>query len=328
LSISTRLTRSSFRLSIFGFSGAPGVEANAALRDQRAALEWVRTNIAFFGGDPSRIVIIGQSAGGASADYWSFAWKKDPIVAGLIPMSGTSLGFLPNTKEYSQSLWYNVSQSIGCGGPNDNSSQVLSCVRSKNTSVILAAAAKAPPLTSLALAQATFHPTVDNITVFSNYEQLSASGAFARLPLLAGNNDHEDGWYRISGWGAKLNFTGAQWDLFTQRAFTCPNAYTTNYRVQHGVPTWRYRYFGDWDNVRLYNGSAGLGSKGSAAYHGVDLNMVFGTAEDVSGLQNTPSENATSRYMMGAWAAFARDPWKGLEGYGWPKYDPNGKQSI
>jgi carboxylesterase type B len=301
------------------------VEANAALRDQRAAVEWVRTNIASFGGDPSRIVIFGQSAGGASVDYWSFAWKKDPIVSGLIPMSGTSLGFLPNTKEYSRSLWFNVSQSIGCGGPNDSSSQVLSCVRSKNTSVILAAAAKVPPLPTLALTQATFHPTIDNITVFSDYEQLSARGEFASLPLLAGNNDHEDGWYRIAGWGAKLNFTDARWDQFTQRAFTCPNAYTTNYRVQHGVPTWRYRYFGDFDNLCLYNSTAGLGPKGSAAYHGVDMNMVFGTAEDVSGLRNTHSEYAVSRYMMGAWAAFARDPTKGLERYGWPKYNPNGK---
>ena len=47
----------SYRLGIFGFAGAPGVEKNAALRDHRAAVEWVRDNIAGFGGDPSRIVI-------------------------------------------------------------------------------------------------------------------------------------------------------------------------------------------------------------------------------------------------------------------------------
>lgn len=313
-----------YRLGIFGFSGAPGVEANAALRDQRAAVEWVRDNIAGFGGDASRIVIFGQSAGGASVDYWSFAWKKDPIVSGLIPMSGTSLSFLPNTKEYSQSLWYNVSQTIGCGGPNVNSNEVLSCVRSKNTSVVLAAAARVPALPTTALAQATFHPTVDNITVFADYEQLSASGAFAKTPLLAGNADHEDGWYRISGWAAKLNFTDARWDLFTQRSFTCPTASTTDYRVEQGVPTWRYRYHGDWDNLRLYNGSAGLGSRGSAAYHGSDLNMVFGTAQDVSGLPNTPAEDETIKYIQGAWAAFARDSQKGLTKYGWPAYQKTG----
>lgn len=240
-------------------------------------------------------------------------------------MSGTSLSFFPNTKEYSQSLWYNVSQTIGCGGPNDDSAAVLSCVRSKNTSVILAAAAKVPPLPTQATAQATFHPTVDNVTVFADYEQLAASGAFAKIPLLAGNADHEDGWYRIAGWGAKLNFTDAQWDLFTQRAFTCPTAETTSFRVQYGVPTWRYRYYGDWDNLRLYNGSAGLGPKGSAAYHGSDLNMVFGTAEDVSGLENTPAEDATIKYIQGAWAAFARNSKAGLTKYGWPAYKKSGK---
>lgn len=318
----------SYRLGIFGFSGAPGVEANAALRDHRAAVEWVRDNIAGFGGDPSRITVFGQSAGGSSVDYWPFAWKKDPIVSGLNTMSGTSFSFLPNTQDYSQSLWYNVSQTVGCGGPKDDSATVLSCVRAKNISVVLAAAARVPPLPTQALAQATFHPTIDNITVFADYEQLSASGAFAKIPLLAGNADHEDGWYRIAGWGAKLNFTDARWDLFTQRAFTCPTSYATKYRVQYGVPTWRYRYHGDWDNLRLYNGSAGLGPRGSAAYHGSDLNMVFGTAQDVSGLENTPAEDATIQYIQGAWAAFARDSKNGLSKYGWPAYNPTGESSI
>ncbi|KAH7069523.1 cholinesterase precursor [Paraphoma chrysanthemicola] len=313
-----------YRLGIFGFAGAPGVEANAALRDHRAAVEWVRDNIAAFGGDPTRIVIFGQSAGGASVDYWSFAWRTEPIVSGLIPMSGTSLSFLPNTKEYSQSLWYNVSQTIGCGGPNDDSTQVLSCVRSRNTSVILAAAARVPPLPTQATAQATFHPTIDNITVFADYEQLSASGAFAKIPMLAGNAHHEDGWYRLAGYAARLNFTNAQWDLFAERAFTCPISYSTQYRVQYNVPTWRYRYYGDWENLRLYNSTAGLGPEGSGAYHGSDLNMVFGTAEDVSGLKNTLSEDATSKYIMGAWAAFARDSEQGLTNYGWPQYNSTG----
>ncbi|KAJ8113604.1 hypothetical protein OPT61_g4300 [Boeremia exigua] len=317
-----------YRLGVFGFSGAPGVEPNAALKDHRAAVEWVRDNIAAFGGDPSRIVIFGQSAGGASVDYWSFAWKKDPIVAGLIPMSGTSLSFLPNTPDYAQTLWYNVSQTVGCGGPSDDTATVLSCVRSKDTSVLLAAAARVPALPTQALAQATFHPTVDNVTVFADYQQLAASGGFAKIPLLAGNADQEDGWYRISGWAARLNFTNARWNLFTERGFTCPVALSTKYRVQYGVPTWRYRYFGDFDNLRLYNSTAGLSPRGSAAYHGVDLNIVFGTAADNSGLLNSPAESATVKYIQGAYAAFARDPKKGLIRYGWPAYRGTGKTLV
>lgn len=243
-------------------------------------------------------------------------------------MSGTSLSFLPNTQEYAQSIWYNVSQAIGCGGPGDDSAKVVACVRSQNTSTILAAAAKVPALPYTVISQATFHPTVDNITVFADYEQLSASGAFARIPLLTGNADHEDGWYRLAGWAAKRNLTESQWKLFTERAFTCPNAYTTKYRVQYSVPTWRYRYSADWDNLRLYNTLAGLGPQGSAAYHGSDLSVLFGTSEDVSGLQSSAAEKDTSKYMMGAWAAFARDSRKGLSEYGWPEYSSNGEFAI
>jgi carboxylesterase type B len=52
----------SYRLGIFGFPGLPGVddiEQNPGLLDQRAAVEWVRDNIAAFGGDPKRITIFG-----------------------------------------------------------------------------------------------------------------------------------------------------------------------------------------------------------------------------------------------------------------------------
>ncbi|KAF2112845.1 cholinesterase precursor [Lophiotrema nucula] len=317
-----------YRLGIFGFSGAPGIEQNAALLDHRSIVEWVRDNIAGFGGDPSRIVIFGQSAGGSSVDYYSFAWKKDPIVAGLISHSGTSMSFNPNTKEYAQTLFYNVSQTIGCGGPSNDSATVLACVRAADASVVLAAAAKVPALPTIALSQATFHPTVDNVTVFSNYEELSASGSFAKIPYLLGNTDFEAGWYKLSAYAAKINLTEAQWDLFNQRAFTCPTGYSAKYRVQESVPTWRYRYHGDWDNLRLYNSSAGLGPRGSGAYHGSDTNMIFGTAEDVSGLNNSAEENATIKYIQGAWTAFASNPKKGLTKYGWPAYNTTGNTLV
>jgi para-nitrobenzyl esterase len=55
-----------YRLGAEGFLEIPGAPANRAVRDWVRALEWVRENIAAFGGDPGRVTIGGQSAGGAA----------------------------------------------------------------------------------------------------------------------------------------------------------------------------------------------------------------------------------------------------------------------
>lgn len=166
----------SYRINIFGFSGAPGETQNVGLLDQRKAIEWVRDNIAGFGGDPARISIMGQSAGGSAVDYYSYTYLDDPIVAGLISHSGTALSFTPNTPEFSQTSFLTAASSLGCEGSN-----VMSCMRSHDFQAVLNASAKAKPLPTAALAQPVFHPTVDNITVFSDYRALSAAGAFAKI---------------------------------------------------------------------------------------------------------------------------------------------------
>lgn len=150
------------------------------LLDQRLAIEWVRDNIAGFGGDPERITIFGQSAGGVAVDYHSYAYADDPIVSGLIAMSGNALSMKPNTPEQSAKYWYNVSKQLGCGDTGD----VIACIQTKEVSKILEAAAKVPPEPSKALAQPVFHPTVDNKTVFADYETLSVQEKFAKLVSL------------------------------------------------------------------------------------------------------------------------------------------------
>jgi carboxylesterase type B len=59
-----------YRLGAYGFLGGSEVkkdgDANVGLLDQRAALKWVQRHIAKFGGDPSKVTIIGGSAGGGS----------------------------------------------------------------------------------------------------------------------------------------------------------------------------------------------------------------------------------------------------------------------
>jgi para-nitrobenzyl esterase len=55
-----------YRLGVEGFADLPGAPANRGLLDQIAALEWVQENITRFGGDPSKVTLFGESAGGMS----------------------------------------------------------------------------------------------------------------------------------------------------------------------------------------------------------------------------------------------------------------------
>jgi carboxylesterase type B len=178
------LTYTSYRLNIFGFSGAPGLPQNVALLDQRMAVEWVHRNIAGFGGDPDRITIFGQSAGGASVDYYSYAWKAKPLVAGLISHSGTALSFVPNTPSQTASYFYHVAETLDCGNADSDSNEVVKCLRKKSWEEVVRATAKVPFAPSPALPQPVFHPTVDNITVFSDYPSRSRNGEFASIVSL------------------------------------------------------------------------------------------------------------------------------------------------
>jgi len=72
-----------YRLGVFGGFElgdlGPGFDDNLALRDQVAALQWVRDNIASFGGDPDRVTVFGESAGATSV----LALLASPLADGL-----------------------------------------------------------------------------------------------------------------------------------------------------------------------------------------------------------------------------------------------------
>ena len=69
----------SYRLGFDGFGWVEGAPLNRGLLDQLAALRWVRENVRDFGGDPGRVTVAGQSAGGGSV----LSLLASPLAAGL-----------------------------------------------------------------------------------------------------------------------------------------------------------------------------------------------------------------------------------------------------
>ncbi|GKT43485.1 cholinesterase [Colletotrichum spaethianum] len=168
-----------YRLNIFGFPGAPGHPQNLGLRDQRAAVEWVRDNIAGFGGDPIKITIAGQSSGGVAVDYWSYAYTKDPIVNGIIAPSGNAFSFPLNSPGVPERNWNSIVATVNC----TNATDVMECMRAQKWEDIKAAAATVRPTSSSSVLRAIppFYPTVDNELVFPDYVSLTKSGSFSQL---------------------------------------------------------------------------------------------------------------------------------------------------
>jgi len=277
-----------YRVNAFGFPASPALPAkqkNPGLLDVRAAVEWVRDNIAAFGGDPKKITLFGESAGGGAVDAYHYFSARDPIVRAAILQSGTINVVLDRilTNETATSQWEKLSASLNCTKPSD--AATLACVRGVNATVLRSAIGKG---------QLVFAPTPDNGTIFSDTPARMEAGRFARIPILIGSND------------AEVPSDPAQ----TQFAFTCPAARSAKAHAKY-VPTWQYRYFGNFPSVS--------GDPSPGAFHGSEIGQVFGTFSPVTA---TEKQKESSKLIQSAWVAFAKDPVGGLVKLGWPKFDP------
>ncbi|KAH7353258.1 carboxylesterase [Plectosphaerella cucumerina] len=302
-----------YRLNIFGFPGAPGETQNLGLRDQRAAVEWLRDNAAAFGGDPDKITLSGQSSGGVGIDYWAYAYREDPIAHGLIASSGNAFSFPVNAPGVPERNWNTVVAAVGCA----NETEVMDCMRQADWKAIEAAAGAVRPTASSSVLRSIppFYPQPDSEIVFADYLSRTEAGSFVPIPLLGGSNHNEDGYYRIPAFRAGTVPTDAQVASFLLESFTCPVSFQSEARRVAGVPSFAYRFFADWDNTRLF--------PTSGAYHGTDLHMVFGASEDTSGLPASSDQKELTKIMQRMWFAFSDDPAEGLtKALEWPAFNP------
>ena len=110
-----------YRLGPMGFVCLPelakeaGYTGNYGLVDQMTAIQWVKNNIASFGGDSENITIMGQSAGAASVQMQCQSPLTDGLFQKAIMSSGCGLGGMMSGKlETTMAFWQEVMKRAGC----------------------------------------------------------------------------------------------------------------------------------------------------------------------------------------------------------------------
>ena len=255
---------------------------------------------------------------GASVEYYNYAWVQDPIVSGFIAQSSSATTFGISAPPNNTAAWFSASQTLDCGGPSEGIPATVACMRTKDYQDILSAIIAPGGPTDLV---GPFAPTVDNKIIFDNYSARANAGNFIKKPYFTGNNDYEAGLFRYTATLYGAHLSELEWAIFNLASFSCPAASAATHRAHHGVRTWRYRYFGEFENLRLTVNPC------SGAYHASELYTVWQTTEDCTGQNNSDAETAISTYLQGAWAAFAKDPEQGLSKspYNWPTFNTRGR---
>ncbi|XP_055705569.1 neuroligin-1-like isoform X1 [Phlebotomus papatasi] len=129
-----------YRLGILGFiktrANSPG--SNLALLDILAALQWTRDNIAAFGGDPSRLTIVGHDTGAALANLVLISKSSKGLAHRAILLSGSALSpwaIIPNPdrvrEEVSQQMACHLDTSGVKKNTKDVTEDVSECLKSK-----------------------------------------------------------------------------------------------------------------------------------------------------------------------------------------------------
>ena len=341
-----------YRLGRFGFFAFPALrrerpdetKGNYAYMDQIAALQWVKRNIAAFGGDPNNVTIFGFSAGGVSVH----SLLASPMARGLfhkaIAESGGSRdsvltarpmredGVDPNYPVSAETIGINFARSMGIEGTDE---AALASLRALSAEQVLRGApapagANAPPPVETT-------PVLDGKLVTETAETAYKARHQPRVPLLVGSNSADTAGNRVKATTKEQLFARyGQWSAQAKAAYDPdgsgelaalvakanddfgqaePARFAANAFATNGSPVYLYRF--------SYVQTAMREQMRAGAPHGGEIGYVFGTLTARPGTTLTPEDQAVSRLAQSYWVNFAKtgDP-NGPGLPAWPGHDP------
>ncbi|WP_188963231.1 carboxylesterase/lipase family protein [Deinococcus aquiradiocola] len=339
-----------YRLGALGWLSLPALSAegggssgNYGLQDQQAALRWVQSNIAAFGGDPAKVTLAGESAGGMSVCAHLASPQSAGLFRGAIIQSGlcTSPG---NAVTLAQAEARNTRAvgALGCKATD------LACLRTLDLQKLLAL--KVPGLRPTS-AQ-VWSPVYLSADLPLQLRDAFGSGQFNRVPVLNGTT-HDEGrlFIQVASpdgkpvtpllyWGGtgltvgllNTSRTLARYPyrrygtpalafatLFTDAVFSC-TALRVNQAVSQYVPVYAFE-FNDPQAVTVLKTPVDLPGLGSP--HSSSLVYAFQTS--IAGLADTarftPAQRTLSDAFSGAWMAFVKTGNPNGAGSGWQAFD-------
>lgn len=343
------------RLNVFGFTQLPeswGPEyassGLAGMLDIVAALEWVKANIAQFGGDPDNVTIFGESGGGAKVSLLLGMPPAQGLYHKAIIQSGAALDAAP--RRYAMALGGALAEGLGIA-PGDVAA--LAAVDAQRIfSSQAAAVAKTKELEPSGFLVSGFVPSIDGRALPRGPFTPDAPEMAAGIPLIIGTNKDEGTMFGLGGISPS-SLTDADLekrirDAYPQRSNAVLAALRDAYpsyspgdlavalngsqmfwvdtitlgerKLKQDAPVWMYRM--DYELPTL-------GGRLKAG-HATELSYVFGTYDNIRDFVGTGPEPARmSAQMHPAWVAFAKTGNPQHDGIPhWPAYEVQSRPTM
>ncbi|XP_011194065.2 juvenile hormone esterase [Zeugodacus cucurbitae] len=169
-----------FRLDAFGFlsMGTPEANGNFGYFDQVLALKWVQEHIRNFGGDPTRVTLLGMSAGSMAISLHLASPLSKGLFHGVIAISGSATNHYDIDNVY---LTQHLADQLGC--PRYNTKYLLNCLRKFSWEELINTSAK---YEKYGLINVKWNYEIDGVFLLEHPTEAIRNNRFNRVPLIVG----------------------------------------------------------------------------------------------------------------------------------------------